>query len=110
MKPVVIIATVAILFGAAALPVSAGELTRGVWRSDQCAKPIAPPTDRTDTQALNLSVANYNDYVREVERYVACLKTEAQEDMRLIQDGFNAAQDEVQLDADAARPRGTEVK
>ena len=110
MKPILVIAMATVLVGSGAVGASAGELTRGVWRSDQCAKPIAPPIDRTDAQSLNLSVANYNDYVREVERYVACLKTEAAEDMRVIQDGFNGAQDEVQRDVDAARPRGTEIK
>lgn len=100
----------ATLIGSLPLAASAGELVRGTWQSTECAKPIPPPVDRTDAQSLNLSMRLYNDYVSELHRYFACLKTEAETDQQIIVEGFNAAQDEAEREALAARPRGTEVK
>lgn len=89
---------------------SAGDFVGGTWQPTRCARPVPPPIDRTDAQSLNLSVAHYNDYVDELQRFLGCLKSEAEADMQTILDGFNAAQGEAQREASLARPPGTAAR
>lgn len=106
------LAAVAVSFvlATAAPAAVAGELVGQTWRSTQCQKPSPPPIDRTDAQTLNDSIMRYNAYVAQVELYNNCLKAEADRDMQIIRQGFEAAQGAAIREVETTRPRGTEAR
>ncbi len=57
---------------------------KGLWQSTMCARPIAPAFvgvgGESPASAMNTALASYNQYVRQMQDYLACLSREARAD------------------------------
>ena len=77
------------------------------WESTDCHKPYQPSFFVIDTNSFNRAVDEFNDYVGNVQRYIDCLVSEANQDLRqlpnIISEGVESAESEVLSEVEAVR-------
>ena len=77
------------------------------WESTDCYKPYRPSFFIIDIDSFNRAVDEFNDYVINVQRYIDCLVSEANQDLRqlpnIISEGVESAESEVLSEVEAVR-------
>ena len=76
------------------------------WEPD-CYKPSTPSFYVSDRDSFNWAVDEYNNYVSEVERYINCIKGEAEDDIsalsQAVSNGFDDKRSEILSELDSAK-------
>jgi hypothetical protein len=82
--------------------------SRCEWTPAGCRKPSPPYFFPTDAESYNSAVAEYNSYLDDVNRYLACIIADAKNDIanefpEVVKRGFDQLSGDTQRDVDRAK-------